>query len=487
MQKLVSVLAFGLLVGCAGSDRPAPPPAVDRVAKVTASLIPGVQIRGAAPVRYDLKTRMAHYHTPGVSIAVADSGRIVWARGFGVKETGGTDSITPTTMFEAGSISKPVAATATLHLVDQGKLSLDENVNTYLKSWKVPDNRFTAKEKVTLRRIMSHSAGLTVHGFPGYAVTDSIPTVPQVLDGAKPANTAPVRVDTFPGAIGRYSGGGTTIQQLLVADLTGKPFPALLKETVLDPIGMTNSTYEQPLPAALVPQASAAHKSDGTMYPGRFHVYPEMAAAGLWTTPTDLLKWALEIEATKEGKSTKLFSQARATEMLTVQKAPFGLGPSLSGAGRAFRFGHGGADAGFHAQVLYFPETGQGAAVMVNSDGGPPMIEEILNAIAAEYGWPEYGPRTIDVVAQDSAAAEGLLGTYFVEKPFPVTAVVTRENGKLFLEAAELSGKTEIVFTGPTQLVMLDGGNEFEIVKGKDGKVEALMFGTFRVPRKPER
>ncbi len=230
------------LASCAPADRKPTPP-IDHIGRVTSTLVSAVQVRGAPVQHHALLERMKRYHTPGVSVAVVDSGRVVWARGFGVKEAGGSDSITPTTVFEAGSISKPVAATATLRLVEQGKLSLDEPVNTYLKSWKLPDNKFTAKEKVTLRRIMSHSAGLTVHGFPGYAVTDSIPTLPQVLDGKKPANTPAVRVDTFPGAIWRYSGGGTTIQQLIDVDQTGKSFPALVKELVLDPIGMTNSTY----------------------------------------------------------------------------------------------------------------------------------------------------------------------------------------------------------------------------------------------------
>jgi CubicO group peptidase (beta-lactamase class C family) len=476
---------FAVLVGCSRAAETPKTPAVDHVARVTASLTPAVQVKGAAPAHYDIKTRMEHYRTPGVSVAVVDSGRIVWARGFGVKEAGGTDSITPTTLFEAGSISKPVAATITLRLVQDGNLSLDENVNAYLKSWKVPDNRFTAKEKVTLRRILSHSAGLTVHGFPGYSVTDSIPTLPQVLDGAKPANTPPVRVDTFPGAIWRYSGGGTTIQQLLLVDVTGKPFPALAKEMVLDPIGMTQSTYEQPIPAARASETSAAHHSDGVMVPGRFHVYPEMAAAGLWTTPTDLLKWAMEIAAARAGKSTKVLSQQTATDMLTVQKAPVGLGPFLEGAGRSFHFGHGGADEGFHAELVYFPETGQGAAVMVNSDGGSPMIREILYAIAAEYGWPDFGPRTIETIAQDSTARAGLVGVYEVTKPFAVTITISDASGKLMVDAPAIGARSEIAFLSPTHLVMLDGGNEFDIERAKDGTVTALKLGSFRVPRRP--
>ncbi|MEZ4589070.1 MAG: serine hydrolase domain-containing protein [Gemmatimonadales bacterium] len=453
-----------------------------RIARVESGLRRAVQVKSLPVETYPLADRMAKYNTPGVTIAVADSGRVVWARGFGIKEAGTSDSVTSTTLFEAGSISKPVAATIMLRLMEQGKLSLDENVNDYLTSWKLPENRFTAKEKVTLRRIVSHNAGLTVHGFPGYEVTDSIPTVPQVLDGAKPANTGPVRVDTTPGAIWRYSGGGTTIMQLLVTDVGGKPFPTLARELVFDPAGMKLSTYEQPIPASRISETAAAHHQDGTMVPGRWHVYPEMAAAGLWTTPSELLQWAIAIAESRAGKANSLLQQATATEMLTVQKEPTGLGPFIRGSGRSMSFGHGGSDEGFHAELIYFPETGQGAAVMVNSDGGVPMLREILFAIAAEYDWPEFGPREIDAIAMDSAAVEQALGAYRTDKPVPVTITISRENGKVFVHS-EFTPKGEAVFTTPTHLVLLEGGFELDLVPGANGVIDSVKAGPFVAPK----
>lgn len=477
-------VAVVLCAGCAESARQPDDTAVEvRIERVASGLRRAVLVKGAAPDSFQLATRLAFHHTPGVTIAVADSGRIVWARAYGVREAGTSDSVTPTTLFEAGSISKPVAATAMLRLVDQGRLALDEDVNGYLTSWKVPENRFTAREKVTLRRIVSHNAGLTVHGFPGYEVTDSLPTVPQILDGVRPANTGPVRVDTFPGAIWRYSGGGTTIMQLLLMDVTGKPFPALLEELVLGPAGMTLSTYEQPLSPARVGETSAAHKQNGTMVPGRWHVYPEMAAAGLWTTPTDLLKWAIAITAARDGKPDALLSRELAREMLTVQKAPTGLGPFLEGSGRAFNFGHGGSDEGFHATLVYFPETGQGAAVMVNGDGGPPLLNEILLAIAAEYGWPEYAPREIEAVAPDSAVVEQVVGSWVATKPVPITITVSREGGALFVES-EFTPRSEAVFTAPDRLVLLEGGSELTVEMDAKGRVTGLAAGPFRTVRK---
>ncbi len=478
-------VAAATLTGCQQAATPVAPP-VDHQANVLAGLRAPVLVKGRSPVTWTLAERMAHYKLPGISIAVVDSGRIVWARGVGLKVAGEPDSITPTTLFEAGSISKPVAQTAMLRLVEQGRLSLDSSVNVYLTSWKLPDNKFTAKEKVTLRRIASHNAGLTVHGFPGYAATDSLPTVPEILDGKKPrVNTPAVRVDTFPGAIWRYSGGGTTIMQLVLTDVTGKSFPTLLKELVLDPAGMTNSTYEQPIPAARIAETSGAHNAEGKLIPGRWHVYPEMAAAGLWTTPTDLLKWAMAIAAARAGESDRLLSKSMATQMLTVHKAPTGLGPFLDGSGRGFRFGHGGADEGFYADLLYFPETGQGAAVMINGDGGPPILAEVMQAIGAEYGWPEYRPKEIVPVAMDSTAFDQLAGTYRTTTPFPLEVQVTRDGSTFYLEAPGRAAKTEIVPTGPATFATVTDGQPFSFTVGAKGRATAVVLGggSLTVPR----
>lgn len=483
MRTCLTLLAAVVLnAGCGAAGQPGHDDTEARIARVTSGLRRAVLVKGAPEETYHLADRLARYRTPGVTIAVADSGRIVWARAYGLKEAGTSDSVTPATLFEAGSISKPVAATVMLRLVDQGKVSLDANVNDYLTSWKVPDNRFTAAEKVTLRRIVSHNAGLTVHGFPGYAVTDTLPTVPQILDGARPANTAAVRVDTFPGAIWRYSGGGTTVMQLLLTDVTGTPFPDLARREVFDPIGMTSSTYEQPIPAARIGETSAAHGQDGAMVPGRWHVYPEMAAAGLWTTPSELLQWAIAIAAARDGKPDAILSQALAREMLTVQKEPTGLGPFLEGSGRAFNFGHGGADEGFHATLIYFPETGQGAAVMVNGNGGPPMLSEIVYAIAREYGWPEHGPREIEALAADSAAIEAVLGAYSTTRPVPITITLSKEGSKLFVESA-FTPRGEAVFTAADTLVLLEGGAQMTLERDAAGRVRALLAGPFRAVR----
>lgn len=473
-----------LAAACTTStDQPAPPDADAAIARVTAGLRPGIVVKGAESVAYALAERMAHHKVPGVSIAVVDSGRLVWARGFGVKEAGTTDSVTPATLFQAASISKPVAATGMLRLVQEGKLSLDAPVNDFLTSWKLPDNRFQSSEKVTLRRIASHHAGLTVHGFPGYAVTDSIPTVPQILDGAKPANTAAVRVDTTPGAIVRYSGGGTTIEQLAMTDVTGEAFPPLMKRLVLDPLDMRESTFEQPLPAARSSQAAAGHRSSGQMVEGRWHVYPEMAPAGLWTTPSDLLEWAVAIAAARAGTTNTVLSQQTATEMLTPQNDAFGIGPAVMRKGDVESFGHGGANEGYRAQLTYYPSLGKGAAVMTNGDGGSALAQEILLAIAAEYGWPDLAPREVTAVMLDSAALDAFVGRYAITSPLKAEVSVSRQGTTLFAEEPQFLPRTSLVFLEARKALSLETGMELTFGTNAAGRVDRIELGGMTLRR----
>jgi len=349
---------------------------------------------------------MEAYKAPGLSVAIIDNFKIVDTRVYGVTEVGGATPVTPHTLFQAGSVSKVVAAVGALSLVELGKLSLDEDVNRKLKSWKVPGNEFTKEQKVTLRRILSHSAGLTVHFFPGYAVGEPLPTLPQILDGVRPANTAPVRVDFVPGTRWRYSGGAVVIEQQLMIDVTGKPFPQIMRETVFDKLNMTDSTYEQPLPPSRMASAARGTYENGKSVPGGWHVYPEMAAGGLWTTPNDLAKLAIEIALSKQGKSNRVLSEPMTGEMLKVQmprveeialgneqhRDRMGLGFFLGDETRPDLFGHIGEDQGFQAMLTMFADTGQGAAVMSNSDYGIMLGDFVFDQIAKEYNWKSYVP-----------------------------------------------------------------------------------------------
>ena len=330
--------------------------------------------------------RMREHHITGLSLAIIQDGKIIKAKGFGFADKSGQTPVTPGTLFQAGSISKAVAAVGALRLVQDGRLSLDRDVDEYLRAWKVPENEFMKEQKVTLRRILSHTAGLTVHGFLGYSTNESVPTLLQVLDGVEPANTQPIRVDTVPGRKWRYSGGGYTVMQQMIIDVTGEPFPKFMSETVLKPLVMTNSTYEQPLPPTMVASTASGYLANGKAVTGAWRVHPEMAAAGLWTTPSDLARFAMGIQHALAGDSNAVLSQATTRLMVTNEKDGDGLGVFVEGSERTLRFSHGGRNAGFDSFMVAYTGVGQGAVIMMNAnDSG--TSRAIVNAIANEYHW----------------------------------------------------------------------------------------------------
>ncbi len=394
LMRLLPLLFLWRALCAAPAGNPSPE-VLKRIEQIENGLLPLTVVKGQPIQKMKLADRMAHYKVPGISVAVINNYSLEWARSYGVKQNGRPDPVTPETIFQAGSISKPVAATAALRLVQEGKLSLDEDVNGKLTSWKVPENEFTKERKVTLRGLLSHSAGLTIHGFPGYAAGVPVPTLVQVLDGVKPANTGAIRVDLVPGTRERYSGGGYCVMQQMLIDITGKPFPRLLEEIVLRKLEMKQSTYENPVPPARAASAAIAHTQQGEPVAGNWNTYPEMAAAGLWTTPSDLARFVIEIQRSRQGKSNKILSADMIRQMLTPQVGSFGLGLSLEGKEKILRFGHGGVDRGFEAFLVGSMDSGQGAVVMTNAQGGMRLAQEILLGIADVYGWPEHRPREV--------------------------------------------------------------------------------------------
>ena len=335
------------------------------------------------------------FNVPGVSIAVVTNFEIEWARGYGIADAGTGDKVTPTTMFQAASISKPVAAMASLRAVQEGRFTLDQDINTILKSWKLPDDGLTKDRPVTPRALLSHTSGTgDAFGFPGYAPNAPLPTLPQILDGEPPSNRRPVRLERAPFTGFEYSGGGVMIQQLALADAVGKPFHQIAREWVLDPLEMKDSTYEQPLPAARMAQSARAHNNTGVRQTDPWHVYPEQAAAGLWTTPSDLMKFAIEVQTTvaadpRISKAAKgALNRATMLEMVTpVGVGPFAIGFGIEKQGEGWYFAHGGSNWGFRANVMAHRLKGYGLAIMANGDNGGAVIAELGRMIQQAYAW----------------------------------------------------------------------------------------------------
>jgi len=394
------------------------------IARVEQNLLPTVRVQGRVYAPKRLPELMREYNVPAVSIAVINDGQIEWVRSYGLADSASQRPATPQTLFQAASISKPVAAMGTLDLVEDKRLALDEAVNAQLVDWKIPQNALTESRPVTLRHLLTHTAGLTVHGFPGYAQGTPLPTVRQILEGTPPANTGPVIVDQSPGQTYRYSGGGFTVLQMLMEDVTGKPFSKLMAKRVLRPLGMTSSSYALVLPNSWRSRIATGYRSDGTPVPGLFHTYPEMAAAGLWTTPSDLARWVIAVQDALAGRSERVLTQAMTAAMLTPGPGNRGLGLEVTAADDALRFSHGGANEGFRAMMIGFARRGQGAVVMTNSDRGREVILPLIQAIAADYGWPGNEPKIITPAKVDPAALRQVVGRY-AAPAIVVTVAVT--------------------------------------------------------------
>ncbi|MBN1138039.1 MAG: serine hydrolase [Anaerolineae bacterium] len=385
-----------------------------------------------------LVERMAFCHTPGLGLAIVEGFEVAWAGGFGWREAGGDEPVTASTLFQAASISKPVLALAVMRLVQDGVLDLDRDVNDYLTSWQVPANDGW-QPRLTLRQLLSHTAGVTVHGFPGYAAAEPTPSLAQVLEGDPQANTPRIEVNVLPGVTYRYSGGGTLIAQQVVIDRLGKPFPQLMRELVLEPLGMADSTFEQSLPADWALRAATGHPYKGNPLPGRYHVYPEMAAAGLWTTPADLARVGVELMRAVSGRPPALLSQETAQAMLQPQHAGPGegyqpaIGFFLEGEEQGRYFYHSGWNEGFVAHAQFFPSSGQGVALMLNSNEGNDLMFDIGRAIRREFGWP--GALPTAKTAVEVAGLERYAGEYVTGSGMELRVSV--QDGALWLQAGD--------------------------------------------------
>ncbi len=341
---------------------------------------------------WTLSDRMKFYQVEGFSIAVIHNFKVQWARGYGWADAGEHRPMTTRTLFQAGSISKSLNGVGVMLLVQRHQLDLNTDINSYLKGWKFPYDSVSKGRKITLGNLLSHTGGLSIHGFPGYVRGDSIPTIEEVLDGKKPANTGAVRSITEPDTKYIYSGGGITISQLIVDNITGQPYDEFMAHDVLQPMGMDNSSYTQPPPASN--DRATGYLRGDTAVPGKFHIYPEQAAAGLWTTPTDLAKYIVESQLAYQGKSSKVLDQATTRTRLSAyidtidaSGTRTGLGVFLFQRTGRHYFNHNGSDVGFLSSYYGCLESGDGVVVMINNDINSALLKEVINSVAKVYRW----------------------------------------------------------------------------------------------------
>jgi len=420
--------------------------------------------------QWTLAARMAHYRLKGLSIAVIDNYKVDWAKGYGWADSSEGRQVTTATLFQAASISKSLNGVGVLRLVQDEKLDLNVDVNQYLKDWKFPYDSVSKGKKITLAELPSHTAGLTVHGFPGYDINDSLPTIPQILDGQRPANNPRIRSMSEPGlSPAVYSGGGITLSQLVVMNSTGLPYDTYMRDSILQPMGMTGSFYTQPAPADKKTLLATGYRANGVALHGRSHVYPEQAAAGLWTNPTDLAHYIIATQQSLDGQAGGVLSPATTKLRLT----PFidssaALGVFILQRGDDKYFSHGGANEGFRSQYYGSLHGGRGVVVMVNSDNGA-IMDEIINSVASVYKWEGFYKPVVKTEIDAPAPLDQYTGQYALGSD---TVRVFQKEGKIFLDVR--FDQWQLHFVTADEFFLYDQKGDFQFTRG-NGRVSSIL------------
>ena len=443
--------------------------------RIDASLLPVTRFAGEAQ-RFGILERMAHYRVPAVSYAIVLPSGAISARAHGTIEWPNGASADAETLFQAASMSKVVNALLAMQLVAEGCIGLDDDVNGKLRSWRVPANDFTQARAVTLRRLLTHRAGLTVHGFRGYPTGTPLPRVVDVLAG-RDGITGPVFVDIEPDSQQRYSGGGTTVAQLLIEELAGKPYADVARERVFGPLGLARTTFDTLSYDASPPNVARGHRPDRALVAGGWHRFVQLGAAGLWTTPSEFLRIFAEIGAAYRGRSGLLPARFARAMLERPYGDSRGLGPMVYGHEARLRFFHDGDNQGYHCGAIYYPNSGYGAVAMTNGDLGTQLWRELFNAIADVCGWPGYLDAPLVAIELSTSALARYAGTYRITAGYEAAARVhVRLDGAQLV--GEIEGLQQYRLTPVSQTDFRNRNSPFttRFALRADGRVEGLTI-----------
>ncbi|RZL19585.1 MAG: class A beta-lactamase-related serine hydrolase [Pedobacter sp.] len=307
---------------------------------------------------------------PGVAVAVIRDGKIAFIQCIGYADLASGRPVTRETIFNVGSVSKMVSAWGFMQLGEKGLVDLDSPVNRYLTRWKIPPSAFNV-EKVTLRRMLSHTAGLSVHGYGGTEQGNRLLSLEESLEGRTKRNGESVRVVNEPGTKWQYSGGGYTLAQLLLEERTKRTFSAYMREHVFQPLGMNHTSYEWT--EQMMAKSATAYDTVG--YPIKNRIFAEQAAAGLQTTITELAHFA-ELSITKNSRQ---LNRVLRPETIQLMEQPLLPSSSEGESGLGYRFmnyegfrtiGHTGENVGWSAAVFMDIPTKNGIVVLCNGSNG---------------------------------------------------------------------------------------------------------------------
>lgn len=426
---------------------------------------------------YNILDRMAFYGVPSVSIAVINNGKIAWRKAYGLADVQEKIAADTNTVYQAASISKSINSFCIMRLAEQGRLSLDKDVRAYLKTWQLPENTFSAGHSITLAQLLSHTAGLSVHGFKGYTINEPLPGLKAMLNGTLPANNEAVVPVAVPGTVQDYSGGGTLVTRQILADVISSNYDSLLQATVLQPLGMHHSSFVQ---SGLIkhPVAATGYDENKHAIEGKHYLYPELAPDGLWTTPGDYARFVLAVQASLNSKPGALIKAATVQRMLTPVLAgkDAALGVFIQQRGKEKYFTHTGANVGFRSVYYGSFTTGDGIVIMVNSDNGQ-IMDEIANSAAMAYHWRDfYNPEVRKLVALPDSLATRYTGNYTSEAPAVNVRVIQRGGDLLLTVHAGNDHFEKMYFTAANRFFLLSSpATVASFQHGADGGLQLVV------------
>jgi CubicO group peptidase (beta-lactamase class C family) len=326
----------------------------------------------------------------GLSVAVIENYRVSWSRAWGVKSSDGEEKIDVSTAFNIASIAKPVTATLVAMLAEKGLIDLDESVSTYLRRWQLPNSEHTRSVDITLRHLLSHTSGATQHGYKDFYAGEKVPTVVDVLNGGNLPGTEKLDIDFKPGSHWRYSGGGYVIAQIAVEDHLQRSLAELAAEFIFQPLEMRNTTMLRPDEVGFLRNVAKAHDESGAVISTGLPICPQISASGLWSTPTDMGRFLIEMQNALRGSQTEIVSHAVAKLVTSEILDGFGLGWALfDPVGYMEAFSHGGANTGTGGRVYATMDGGNGIALFGNGPNSirEPVLEKFRESIVDAYDW----------------------------------------------------------------------------------------------------
>lgn len=437
--------------------------------------------------KYNIVDRMKFYKVPSVSVALINEGKIEWVKSYGYADVEGKRKADAYTLYQVASITKSVNSLGIMRLAQDGKLSLSADIRNYLKTWQFPDNEFSKGKTITLMNLLSHTAGLSVHGFIGYSTIDTIPTINQILNGERPSNNEAVKPIYPPGEHFEYSGGGSTVIRKILDDNISTNYDSLMQALVLKPLKMTNSTFSQPL-SAYYKNSAYGYDENMQLLKGNYYIYPEQTAGGLWSTASDIAKFILCIQNELKGDHPLLIDKHLAEEMLTPVLNNYALGFGIVEKGGEKYFWHEGESYGFNSVYYGSFTTGKGVVILTNAypDNGKPFISELLHSAAMVYEWKDfYNPVKKKLVHIPDSLLDRYVGEYYSATP-QIKISIIRKGNDLELTARRpekmyaINNNTFFVASSPNDNCVFSSSNKndlidtFEVIQAGNTIIKAI-------------